>query len=240
MPIAIDQAQGSTGPTTTDNTVNMVQAGAHALEVRKEQTNSDVNFLPVNDANSVNGWQIPNDNADNDGIEITLGVLADATASHVFTVGTDTAFFLEVQMGIPDVSEYDVCSVGFRTATGDYTDAINAAATLYGAYSAATEHAFGINVDAGDYTAFKTTNGTDAQDDLTTTDAVDDDTPTIRIMVSSAGAVSASIDATAVTLTNAGTAFDTADVVIPYLVFCKAAGNTDTPPILHHLAWGLQ
>lgn len=219
-----------------DNTVGLFTAGQHQMEVRYEQTNGDI--LPVRtlDANSCSGWLIPLDAADNDGIEMGFGILGE-DAEHVFTVGTDAAFQLEVKLGIPVVADFDVCAIGFRTI-GAYADAINSASALYAAYSGATNHAFGINIDNGDYKVFKTTNGTDAQDDVSVTDAVNDDAPVLNVSVSLAGAVSASVDGVAITLTNAGTAFDVGDIIVPYFVFAKDANGTDTHPIFNYIKCG--
>ncbi len=215
----------------TDNTTNVFMAGDTALEVRNEQQNDDVTFTYLVDANCTTGWQIPNDNADNDGGEISLGIESSPNAKHAFTIGTDPAFELRVKLGIPDVSDYDVLFVGFRIA-GAYVDAINTPAAMEAAY---TDKA-GFSIEAGDIHILTSNDNSDVDTDVTASWA-DDAVKTLTVKVSSAGAVTYQIDGTAVSDAVAFS-FDSTDVVVPCIVFCKGAAAADTPPILNYLYVG--
>lgn len=217
----------------TDNTVNHIQFGPHTFEVRNEQTNSDIGGARVVDANSTNGWQIPNDNADNDGIEITQGILNDPSAPYVFTVGTDGAFELRVKFGIPDVSDYDVCAVGFREV-GAYVDAINTPAAMEAAYD---EKAC-ISVESGALHALTSLAGSDTDTTLADTWA-DDEVKELAILVSAAGAVTYEIDGAA-DANAVAFSFADATVVVPFMCFTKGGTAADTPPILEYYICGLQ
>lgn len=216
----------------TDNTTNVFMAGDTAIEIRNEQQNDDVVPTYVVDANSTTGWQIPNDNADNDGIEMSLGIENSPNAKHAFTVGTDGPFELRVKLGIPDVSDYDVCFVGFRIH-GAYVDAINTPAAMEAAY---TDKA-GFSVEAGDMHILTSNDNTDVDTDIASSWA-DDAVKTLTVKVSSAGAVTYYIDGTVVSDAVAFS-FDAGDVVVPCLVFTKGAAAADTPPILNYLFCGL-
>lgn len=222
---------------TTDNTTNVfVAPGGVGIEIRNEQTNSDVMPLYVVDANCTNGWQIPNDNADNDGIEMSLGIEANAASRYAYKIGTDPAFKLLVKFGIPDVSDYDLAMIGFRKAAA-YGDAINDPATTFGSAVVYTDVAC-LNVNAGNiYTITgknQTGGGTGTFTATDTTDNwADDAVKTLGVHVS-AGVVTFTIDGAAPTVTQAFT-FDDGDVVIPFLLFTKGAAAADTPPILASL-----
>ena len=62
---------------------------------------------------SANGLNIAMDLADNDGVEISQGILSSSKGA--FTAGTDRCFF-EAKIKIADVSGSDDCAVGFRKA----------------------------------------------------------------------------------------------------------------------------
>lgn len=215
----------------TDNTTNVFMAGDTALEVRNEQQNDDVTFTYVVDANSTTGWQIPNDNTDNDGGEITLGVESSPNAKWAYTIGTDGPFEMQLKFGIPDVSDYDVLFVGFRKAAA-YVDAINTPAAMEAAY----DDKAGFSVEAGDMHILTSNDGSDVDTDIASSWA-DDAVKTLTVRVSAAGAVTYYIDGTVVSDAVAFS-FDTGDVVIPCIVFCKGAAAADTPPILNYLYVG--
>ena len=217
----------------TDNTVNHIKFGRTAFEVRNEQANSDIGGARVVDANSTTGWQIPNDNTDNDGIEITQGILNDPSAPHVFTVGTDGAFELRVKLGVPDVSDYDVCHIGFREV-GSYVDAINTAA----AHEAAYDEKAAIGHEAGTMNTLTSLAGSDTDTTLADTWA-DDEVKELAVLVSSAGAVTYEIDGSS-DANAVAFSFADATVVVPYMIFCKAGTAADTPPILEYYYCGLQ
>lgn len=224
----------TTEATGTDNTTDIFTApGGVAIEIRHEQTNADILPVAVVDSNCTNGWQIPNDNADNDGIEMSLGILSDENAKYAFKIGTDPAFKMLVKFGIPDVSDYDVCFVGFRKA-GAYVDAINTPAAMEAAY----DDKAGFDVEAGAIHILTSLNGSDTDTDTTDT-WVDDAVKTLGVFVSAAGVVTYTINGSAPT-TSAAFTFDSGDIVVPCLVFTKGAAVADTPPILTTLYVGPQ
>lgn len=227
---------------STDNTANFVHAGAVTFEIRNEQANADIIPTLLVDSNCTNGWQIPNDNADNDGIEMGLGILDDVNMPNVFKIGTSGAFRLDVKFGIPDVSDYDVCVIGFRKVAA-YGDAINAPA----AFSSAVVYtdAAGFNVNAGDIYTFggvnQTGGGTGTYTSTDTTDNwADDAVKTLSVLVSSAGVVTYQIDGASPTVDTTTCTFDSGDNIIPFMVFTKGAAAADTPPILTTFYCGLQ
>lgn len=233
-PLISGLSSDATAVDGADTTVTRFGMGPYTLEIRNEQACADIIPLRVVDGDCCNGIQIPNDNADNDGGEMGFGILNDTNQMHAFTIGTDPAFFFEVKLGVPDVSEYDVLGIGFR---GDaaYADAVNTAA----AYLAAYDDKAGFNVDNGDITIVSSLNAADTGPTDTTDDWADDEAHTLKVLVSSAGVTTFQIDGAAPSTTAAHT-FDTGDVVIPYIIWCKDAANTDTPPIIEHIKLGYQ
>lgn len=228
---------------TTDAATNHVHAGGVTFEYRIEQTNADIIFTKLVDSNCTNGWQIPNDNADNDGIEMGMGILSDENQRYAFKVGTDPAFRLDVKFGIPDVSDYDVCFIGFRKAAA-YGDAINDPAAAFATNVVYTDMC-GLNVNAGDiYTVcFKnqTGGGTGTGTATDTTDNwADDAVKTLSVLVSAAGVVTFLIDGAAPTVNTNTLTLDSGDIMIPCMIFTKGAAAADTPPILTTFYCGLQ
>lgn len=228
---AMAQATGLAAA-TTDNTVNtFMTPGGSPLEVRIEQTNSDIVFT-----HTTAGWVIPNDNTDNDGIEVSLGIIADADAKYAYKIGTDAAFEASLTFKIPDVSDYDVAVFGFRKAAA-YADAPNAP-TCFSSAVIYTDAA-GFNVNAGAIYTFGGVNqtgggtGTYTSTDSTLTWA-DNATKKLTVKVSSAGVVTFYVDDTLVATATAVT-FDSTDIVIPFAIFTKGATSSDTPPILKSL-----
>lgn len=213
----------------TDTAVNFWHAGDVTFESYNEQANADIIPTKLLDADGdggsgAGGWQIPNDNADNDGIQVTQGILSDANEPYAFTVGTHPCK-LEVKLSIPDVSDYDVCAIGFRIA-GAYVDAINAPAALLAAYS----DKFVVNIEAGDVHTAASLNGSDTETDVSVTNVADDDAPVITVAVDSDGVATCQLDGT--TLTHTAHTFDTGDIIVPTMIFCKGGNAADTPPIL--------
>lgn len=241
QPVVATSAVGQIG-VVTDAAVNFFNAGGIVFECRNEQQNDDIIPTMVLDANGdggtnegASGWQVPLDKADNDGIEIGLGILADRARPGCFKVGTDPAFFMAVKMSVPDVSEHDVCFAGFRIAAA-YLDAVNTAAALG---TVPTDIA-GINVDAGDFkTVTRLNTGTATTTDVTVTNWADDEAHELRVNVSAAGAVTYAVDGTAPSDAVAFS-FDTGDLVIPCIIITRGAAVADTPPILQYFACGYQ
>lgn len=224
----------------TDNTTShwRTSRGAY-FEVRNEQTNADIQFTK-----DAQGWVIPCDNADNDGIEITQGIQATTTPMS-FTIGTSPAFFIDCIFDIPDVSDYDVAYVGFRTLAA-YADALNSPANLLAGYT----NMMGLNVNAGNIDAIIATSDASVADTATDTTAnwADTEQNRLRINVSGAGVVTYQYAVGGVsalysgsTLTTWGTTYTavTGQVVVPSLIFVKGAAAADTPPILVKYRCGL-
>lgn len=226
---------------TNDNTTARLRTQqGHLFEVRYEQDNADITF--VKDAQ---GWIIPNDNTNNEGIEITQGIQATTTPMS-FTVATDRAFFLDVVYDIPAVADYDVAFVGFRTLAA-YADAINDAAvtTLGAAYT----NMYGVNVNQGDLFEVIATSDASIADTVTDTTVnwAAGEQNRIRVNVTAAGVgsiqytVAGNGTATS-TLTTYGTTRQlvSGQVLVPSLIFCKDdTAAADTPPILVHYRCGL-
>lgn len=222
--------------TDTEVAAFMTQQG-HYFEVRYEQANSDITFTK-----NAQGWIIPNDNTDNEGIEISQGTQA-TTTPMFFTLGTDPGFFIDVVFDIPDVSDYDVAYVGFVTNAA-YADAINTPAALLGAYT----NMMGINVNAGDLFALIATSDGSVADTATDTTAnwADGEQNRIRIEVSTARVITyrytvGGNGTLTSTLTSWGTTYTgvSGQVVRPAMIFTKGAGASDTPPILVNYRCGL-
>jgi hypothetical protein len=218
----------------TDQATNFVRAGRHTLEVYNDSQNDLILPLLTMDANCTNGYAFNIDAADNDGYEVTLGVTADNTLPYAFKVGTDPAFFLKVKLGIPDVSEFDVVTVGFRKAAA-MADCASAAAAI-----TAYTDCGGFNVNAGDiYSITRLNNGTGTATD-TTDNWADDAVKELGVFVSSAGVLSLTIDGAAPTVNTNTLTFDTGDVLIPYIhVTRDENGDTDIP-IINRIICGYQ
>jgi len=214
---------------TNDNTVARHVMRGMPFEIRYEQDCADITYTKDGQ-----GFVVPGDNTDNEGIEITQGIQATTTPMS-FVVGTD-AFFLDVIMDIPDVSDYDVAFVGFRTLAA-YADALNSPANLLAGYT----NMYGVNVNAGDINEIIATSDASIADTATDTTVnwADGEQNRIRLNVTAAGVASfqytvgGSGTATS-TLTTYGTTrtLVSAAVLVPSIVLVKGATTADTPPIL--------
>lgn len=221
----------------TDDTRNYVTAGGVTFELHNDGANDQIVPGRIVDANSLNGWELPLEEgtvADNDGLELTQGVLADANARHVFTIGTDPAFVLRVKIGIPVVADYDVLCVGFRGAAS-YVANVDTPAAMLAAYA----DKYAINVEDGDYHVQASLNGSDTETDVDETTAQNDDTPLLEVRVSAAGVATAYLDGTLIDDAAAHT-FDDGDTVVPFLRLARSGTGADTRPILQTWFCGLQ
>jgi hypothetical protein len=230
QPVVAQLAQTTNAiATAADNQVDWMNIRGQYFEWIQTAANSDIFFLQ----STTVGWVIPNDNTDNDGIEITQGITGNYPMS--FTVGTDGPIKLSVKMTVPDVSDYDVCFVGFRKIEA-YTAAVQAHAELGTDY---TDIA-GLNVNAGDiFSITRLNTGTAVLTD-TTNDWADAASITLSVFVSAAGVVTFQIDGAAPTVNTNTLTMDTGDVIIPTLIFTKNAGAaSDTPPILQTYECGI-
>lgn len=228
-----------------DNTTAALAFGSNSLELYYEQANADITGTRLVDANCTNGFEVPLDNTDADGIEITQGILADASAPYAFTIGTDGPFKFEVKLGIPNASDYHV-AMGFRINAAYVADIANTtpatcASNMEAAY---TDKAIFNFEGAGDGSAtaadghiITSNDNVDVDTDVAASWA-DDAVKTLTVKVSSAGAVTYEIDGTAVADAVAFS-FDSTDVVIPFMRISRVAATADTPPILNYWYCGL-
>ncbi len=148
-----------------------------------------------------------------EGVEYNFGA-ARTNSRHAFTIGTSAAFFFEVQFNIEDMSACNPFVIGFRKSEAnnatfaDYTD--------YGTIgmnsgTSATEIVIMDELNSGGQTI---TNTTDVW-------GGDGTANTLRVLVSSAGVVTYTINGAAPSATNALT-FDNADVVVPFMHFVQS------------------
>lgn len=214
-------------PVATAAAVNNFSWGGKTLLFTNIAQNDDIS--PSKHASL--GWVIPNDNTDDDGVEINTGIEATSNPC-AFVVGTDPTFYVSLKFNIPDVSDYDIVSVGFRKA------AAHSAIDDVGDYTAYTDY-FYLSVTSGAYTVYSANDGSDVVDDLTNSDWLDTETHTLRVEVDASGNATAYIDGVAAG-GQAAFAFDSGDTLIPSIVFAKGAAASDTPPVLQVFDCGLK
>lgn len=161
---------------------------------------------PVMDAS---GLLCSLDLTNTDGVEYNFGA-ARSLSEYAFTVGTDAAFFFEVEMKVADISGGAPYFIGFRKA-----EANNATMSSYTDY-----YAIGLNAvtSATNVTLAKELNGggQTLQDSGTAWTGGDGGTVTLKVLVSAAGVTTATIDGGAPSSPLAHT-FDSADVICPYI-----------------------
>jgi hypothetical protein len=150
------------------------------------------------------------DQTDNDGIELSNGILYRANAPHTFKVGTDGAFYAKVTFSIADVSGTDDCAFGFRKCE-DYQANVDD----YDEMAA-------LNVISGDIKIETILNGAATTTTDTTDNWADAASHTLAVFVSGAGVVTYQIDNAAPTTTAAFT-FDDGEEVMPFLFFLNAS-----------------
>ena len=156
---------------------------------------------------SATGLNIGMDQTDNDGVEITQGILSNSRS--VFVVGTSKSFSLKVGITIPDVSGTDDCAIGFRKA-----EAYQAAIDNY-------DEMVAINVISGAIKTETILNGAATTTTDTTDTFTDGASKTLEVNVSATGIVTYKVDGVAPTTTAAFT-FDDGEVVVPFIYFLHA------------------
>ena len=154
-----------------------------------------------------------------DGVELCPGI--GTNTPHVFTVGTDPAFFARVRFTIADVSGTDDCAFGFRKR-----EAYQAAIDNYDEMAC-------LNVISGNINIETILNGAATTTTDTTDDWADAATHSLAVFVSAAGVVTYQIDDAAPSTTAAFT-FDDAEVVIPFFYFLHAADLAGAVTILEY------
>ena len=154
------------------------------------------------------GLNIGMDQTNNDGIELTQGILANSRQA--FVVGTSEPFFLKVNFTIPDVSGTDDCAVGFRKAEayqGNIDDYDEMAC---------------LNVISGNIKIETILNGGATTTTDTTDDWADGETHTLEVYIDSNGAATYKIDGVAPS-TTAAFSFDSDETVIPFMYFLHSS-----------------
>lgn len=163
------------------------------------------------------GWDLSMDQTDNDGIEVTNGILSRCPVA--FTVGTDGPFFFRVKLKLADVSGTDDCAMGFRKA-----EAYQAALDDYDEMAA-------LNVISGDVKIETILNNAATTTTDTTDNWADAATKTLKVLVSKAGVVTYEIDGVAPTVT-AAFSFDSGEVVVPFFYFLHTVDLCDTVELI--------
>jgi len=160
-----------------------------------------------------NGLDISLDGADNEGVEMCLGI--NARNRGVFVVGTSPAFFARMRFVIGDVSDTDDCLFGFRKV-----EAYQAAVDDYDEMAA-------FNVISGDIYTHTILNGGGTTGTDTTNNWADAAEHELEVRVSATGVVSYKIDGVS-PLAVAATAFtfDDAEVVVPFFHFLHCAASS--------------
>lgn len=170
------------------------------------------------------GLDVSLDGADNDGIELTMGITSRSKAA--FTVGTDPAFYAKLKFTIADVSDTDDCAFGFRKA-----EAYQANIDDYDEMAV-------LNVISGDINIETILNAGATTTTDTTDDWADTGQHTLEVYVSEAGVVTYKIDGDPPTTTAAFT-FDDGEVVVPFFYFLHAAASS-AGIVLDEFECGLQ
>lgn len=154
------------------------------------------------------GLDIGMDQTDNDGVEISQGILS--KNKHAYVVGTDGPFFLRVKFKIADVSGTDDCAIGFRKA-----EAYQANLDDYDEMAVLNVISGNINIETILNNAATTT--TDTTDNW-----ADNETHELKVKVDKDGAVTYELDGAA-PATVAAFSFDADEVVIPFFYFLHAS-----------------
>ncbi|MEE8151269.1 MAG: hypothetical protein V3T43_06095 [Nitrosomonadaceae bacterium] len=196
-PVTAGVAGGAATGATGDENVMLLPETQFEYHILGTQTI----LAPVLTATGLN---VSLDQTDNDGVEITQGILA--IGRHAYVVGTDGKFFLRVKFKIADVSGTDDCAVGFRKA-----EAYQAAIDSYDEMAV-------LNVISGDVNIETILNNAATTTTDTTDNWADAATHTLTVRVSAAGVVTYQFDNAAPTTVAAFT-FDDAEVLIPFFYF---------------------
>ena len=212
---------------TTDVKNNVLVAGNTTFQAYNENTNAAVATNWVRDDA---GYKLVFDAASADGVLLTLGrtllltgTTVSLTGKGAFKIGTDANFFVRLKLMVADVSDTDICGIGF--AVGAPPDAYTIATE--------TDMAF-LNIVQGDVfaetrlnsgTAGATDTGTNVIDDAgSTANAVD-----LEVRVSNTGVVKFLINGAAPATDVTGFTFDDGDVV--HATFACLANTTSVPTV---------
>jgi hypothetical protein len=205
---------GAGAATGTAGDENLMYTGANLFEYHIVGTATVV--APTRIAT---GLSIGLDVADNDGIEISTGILNGNQSA--FTVGTDGPFSFKCRFDIADVSGSDQCMVGLRKVA-----AYNVDPDSYTDFAA-------LDVVSGTIKPFTNLNGGTAAYAANTDAWADGATKTLGVHVTQAGVVTFTINGVAPTVTKTFT-FDTGDQVMP---FFYNRYDTTTPGVIYIEEW---
>ena len=146
-----------------------------------------------------------------------------------FTIGSTPAFYMKHKIKIGNVSGLDYCMAGFRLKSQAHIADPKATYTDYAC----------LDVNAGDIYVETALNNTTATPTDTTDNWADGEVHTIEVYVSAAGAATFKLDGVAPTVDTHSFTFDDGDIVTPFFVGMKGAG--EAADIVHiELEVGLQ
>lgn len=185
----------------TANETNILTMGGVTLEQTVKGTQTII--VPVLLAGGLNVGQ---DQTDNDGIELTAGILSRSPCA--FTVG-ERAFMARLTFSIGTVAGTDDCAFGFRKA-----EAYQANIDDYDEMAV-------LNVITGDIKIETILNNGATTTTDTTNNWADGETHTLEVRVAKTGAVTYLIDGAAPT-TVAAFSFDVGEVIVPFFFMLHA------------------
>ena len=146
-----------------------------------------------------------------------------------FTIGSTPAFYMKHKIKIGTVGSLDYCMAGFRLKSQAHIADPKATYTDYAC----------LDVNAGDIYVETALNNTTATPTDTTDNWADGEIHTIEVYVSAAGAATFKLDGVAPTVNTHTLTFDDGDIVTPFFVGMKGAG--EAADIVHiELEVGLQ
>ena len=132
-----------------------------------------------------------------------------------FTIGASPAFYMKHKFKIGNVSGLDYCLTGFRLKSQAHVADPKATTTDYAS----------LDVNAGDIYVETALNNTTATPTDTTDNWADGEIHQLEVYVSSAGVATFKIDGVAPTVNTHTLTFDDGDVVTPFFVGMKGAGE---------------
>lgn len=224
-PICTTNANTGGAPTGTGGDVNLMYLQDGCL-MEQFIIGTQTIIAPRMNANGLN---LALDNTASDGSEYNFG--ARSNAKHVYTIGTDAAFFAEATIYVEDLSGCAPLMMGFRKV-----EANNATLANYTDYAC-----IGLNqvTSATNAVILSELNG-GGQTATDTTDAWggDGSAQTIKVLVSAAGVVTFEVGGSAASAAPSFT-FDSGDEVMFFLHFLQGADVT-TDVGLQNLKIGYQ
>jgi len=205
-PVTAKVGGGAAGGTAGDTNVMSINGLNFEYHVKGTQTITGF-------SQAATGLNAVQDVTDNDGTEITRGILANAP--DYFTVGTSGAFYVKLRFSIATVAGTDDCAVGFRKAEA-----------YQGAIDDYDEMAC-LNVINGDINIETILNNGATVTTDTTLNWANAETHELEVHVSAAGVVTYKVDGVTPP-TVADYTFDDAEKVIPFFYYLQSATTTAT------------